>query len=89
MSSPDEHDGSDIDPETLADVDLEYRGRGRPRLSPEQRRREKLVVSLTSEEKRRIMVAAARDREGPLGPQEWARKKLLELAPEVDDVSDA
>jgi hypothetical protein len=69
--------------EGLADMDLDYRGRGRPRLPPEQRRREKLVVSITPEEKRRIMVAAAKDREGPLGPQDWARKRLLELAPPV------
>lgn len=70
--------------EGLADVDLDYRGRGRPRLPPEQRRREKLVVSITADEKRRIMVAAAKDGEGPLGPQDWARKRLLELAPPVD-----
>lgn len=83
---PNEHDGSDADPETLADIDLEYRGRGRPRLPPEQRRREKLVVSLTEGEKRRIMVAAASDRGSkPSGPQDWARRKLLELAPPLEE----
>lgn len=80
QSGPD-HDADTED--ALADMDLDYRGRGRPRLPPEQRRREKLVISITAEEKRRIMVAAAKDREGPLGPQDWARKRLLELAPPV------
>lgn len=73
----------------LADIPLEYRGRGRPRLPPAQRRREKLVISLTEGEKRRIMVAAASDRGGkPLGPQDWARKKLLEIAPPLDGEGD-
>lgn len=70
------------DPDSdLADVDLEYRSRGRPRLPVEQRRREKLVISLTVDERRRIMVAAARDPSGPHSPQEWARRSLLALAP--------
>ncbi len=69
----------------LADVDLEeYRGRGRPRLAPELRRREKLVISLNQDELRRIMVRAAKDRPAPLSPHDWARKTLLEHAPPID-----
>jgi hypothetical protein len=70
------------DEEELADVGLEYRGRGRPRLPPEQRRREKLVLSLTAAELRRVMVRAAKDGSGPMTPQDWARRELLALAPE-------
>jgi len=80
-------DASGPDDDELANVDLEYRGRGRPRLPPEQRRREKFVISLTADELRRVMVRAARDPGGPLSPQDWARRELLELAPEVSPCS--
>lgn len=65
----------------LADVDISYPTRGRPRLPIGQRRREKLVISLNQDELRRIMVRAAQDPSGPLSPQDWARQELLSLAP--------
>lgn len=68
--------------EALADVDLGYRGRGRPRLDPQLRRKEKLIISLTVPEMRRIMLAAAGAEPVPLSPNDWARQELLRLAPE-------
>lgn len=68
--------------EELADVDVGYRGRGRPRLSPELKRREKLIISLTGEELKQVMIHAANDPEGPLSANEWARKILLSLSKE-------
>lgn len=68
--------------EELADVDVGYRQRGRPRLDPLMRRKEKLILSLTAEELRRIMLAAANDKPTPLSPNDWARRELLRLASE-------
>ena len=63
-----------------AELDLGYRGRGRPRLDPTLRRREKLVISLTADELRQIMLKAADDQPVPLGPNDWARRELLRLS---------
>lgn len=57
--------------------ELEYRGRGRPRLPEGQRRREKLVIALNAEEMRLLMHAAADAEGGPLRVQDWARALLL------------
>ncbi len=77
-------DEDDVDDPELADVDMAYRGRGRPRLDPLLRRREKLVISLTADEMRKIMLAAAHNEPDPLTPNEWARRHLLRLADESD-----
>lgn len=83
MDPKDLKDFNDVidDEEHLADVDVGYRTRGRPRLPPEQRRREKLVLSLTAPELARIMMEAARTKPRPLSPQDWARQVLLAQAP--------
>ena len=60
--------------------ELEYRGRGRPRLPAGQRRREKLVVALNAEEMRLVMHAAADADGGPIRVQDWARALLLKAA---------
>ena len=54
-----------------------YRGRGRPKLPPEMKRREKLVISLTAVELKDMMHAAADSEGGPLRLQDWARKVLI------------
>lgn len=70
-----------LDDEDYSDVaDVGYRGRGRPRLPPEQKRREKLVVSMTADELKDVMHAATDAPGGPLRVQVWARKVLLEAA---------
>lgn len=66
--------------EELADVDIGYRGRGRPRLDPSQLRKEKLTISFTVEQLRCIMLAAARASPVPLSAGDWARDVLLDLA---------
>ena len=70
----------DDDEEDLAEIDVEYRGRGRPKLDPGLRRREKLVISLTADELRRVMLAAANHKPVPLTANEWARREILRLA---------
>lgn len=74
----------DLDPPgeatTLFPEELEYRGRGRPRLPEGQRRREKLIVALNAEEMRQVMHAAADAEGGPLRVQDWARVLLLRAA---------
>lgn len=75
-----EFPGEELDEGELADVDLGYRGRGRPRLDPSLRRKEKLIISLTVDELRRVMLAGANDRPTPLSPHDWARRELLRLA---------
>lgn len=57
--------------------DSAYRGRGRPKLPPEMKRREKLVISLTAVELKDMMHAAADAEDGPLRIQDWARKILV------------
>lgn len=59
-----------------------YRGRGRPKLPAELRRREKLNVSLTADELERVLVAAAKA--GHRRVQDWAREVLLGAAPPKD-----
>lgn len=81
LSGSDQNENAEFD-EDLADVDLGYRQRGRPRLDPSLRRREKLILSLTVEELRRIMLKAASDSPTPLSPNDWARRELLRLASE-------
>lgn len=66
--------------ESLAHVDLGYRKRGRPRVDPDHRRKEKLVLSLTADELRSVMLKAANERPTPLSPNDWARRELLRLA---------
>jgi len=78
---------SDHDDDELADVDVGYRTRGRPRLPPELRRREKLVISLTADELAKLMMTAAKQKPRPLSPNEWARQELLRLAA-ADDSGD-
>lgn len=67
-------------PEDEDIVDVGYRGRGRPKLPPEQRRREKLVLALTGPELKELMIEAASTEDGPLRIQDWARRELLRVA---------
>lgn len=68
----------DADQAAIDEFDVgEYRGRGRPKLPPEMKRNEKLVLSLTSKELRDIMHAAADVPGGPQRLQDWARSVLL------------
>lgn len=64
----------------LLPEELEYRGRGRPRLPEGQKRREKLVIALNSEEMREVMHAAADVPGGPQRIQDWARAILMKAA---------
>lgn len=64
----------------LAPEELEYRGRGRPRLPEEERRREKLIIALNAEEMRLVLHAAADAEGGPKRVQDWARTLLLRAA---------
>lgn len=59
-------------------TELGYRTRGRPKLPESQRRREKLIVALTSEEMRDVMHRAADAPGGPMRIQDWARLLLLD-----------
>lgn len=69
---------SSDDDEPVEDiVDIEYRGRGRPRLPPDQKRREKVVISVTAQEKKDMIHAGADADGGPLSVQDWARKILI------------
>lgn len=77
MSDPTESVES-TDP--LLPEELEYRGRGRPRLPEGQRRREKLIIALNAEEMRLVMHAAADAADGPVRIQDWARAILLRTA---------
>ncbi len=69
--------------DTDGDVDVDYRRRGRPKLPPELKRRAKLIVSFTGDEKTALIIAAAETKDHknrPLSVQEWARQVLLEAA---------
>lgn len=66
-------------------VDIGYRGRGRPKLPPEMKRREKLTISLTAAEYRRIMIKAANEKPKPLRIQDLARRILLDACPETEE----
>lgn len=69
--------------EALANYEAQenaYRGRGRPKLAPELKRREKMSIAFTSEELKTIMHAAADAAGGPMRPQDWARSILLKAA---------
>ncbi len=59
------------------DLELEHRGRGRPRLPPDQKRREKISISVTAAELGDCMHAAA---DVPVRLQDWARDILLAAA---------
>lgn len=59
-------------------TELGFRTRGRPKLPDSQRRREKLIVALTSEEMRDVMHRAADAPGGPMRIQDWARLLLLD-----------
>jgi hypothetical protein len=71
----------EADAEALADFEGEegitYRKRGRPKLPPDMKRREKLVVSFTGTELKAMMHAAADAPDGPLRLQDWARDVLI------------
>jgi hypothetical protein len=60
--------------------DMAYRGRGRPRLPPEMKRREKLVIALTKKELQDMIRAAVDADGGPLRLQDWARRVLFAAA---------
>lgn len=72
----------DVDAETLEEFEeddsgLTYRRRGRPKLPPDMKRREKLSIAFTGDELKDIMIAAASDPSGPKRPQDWARDILI------------
>lgn len=71
----------DADADALSDFEdgeeLGYRRRGRPKLPPDMKRREKLVISLTGAELKEMMHAAADADGGPLRIQDWARQVLI------------
>lgn len=58
-------------------TELGYRGRGRPKLPEDQRRRQKLIIALSDEEMRTIMHKAADSVGGPKRLQDWVRSILL------------
>jgi len=60
--------------------ELNYRRRGRPKLPPDMKRREKLVISITGNELKEMMHAAADAEGGPQRLQDWARSVLLGAA---------
>ena len=62
-----------MDDITDPDTGTEHRRRGRPRLPPDEKRREKLTLSLTAEELKGIRIAAAH---AGKSPQDWARGVL-------------
>lgn len=77
----------ELEDEAIEEDDLlgEYPRRGRPRKPPGQRRRAKLIISLTGDELTRLIMQAAqtKDHKGrPTRVQDWARDVLLAAAPE-------
>jgi hypothetical protein len=58
--------------------ELQYRGRGKPRLPKEQKRTEKVVVALTALELQRYVIASAKA--GFRRIQDWARAVLEKAA---------
>lgn len=68
-----EHEDDEIEPVTEAPK----RKRGRPPLGTEDRHSQKLIISLTKDEMRQLIVKAANATGGPFKPTEWARKVLL------------
>lgn len=77
---PDRPSEGEADADALAEFEqgeLSYRRRGRPRLPPGMKRREKLVVALTDTELKDMMVAAATAEGGPYKLQDWARDLLI------------
>lgn len=76
----------EADAEALADFEdeedtgLTYRRRGRPKLPPDMKRREKLVISLTAAELKPMIHAAADAEGGPHRVQDWARDVLIAAA---------
>ena len=61
--------------EDWPDDELKFRGRGRPRLPADMKRREKMVITLTEEEFQQCLTAAAAG--GFRKVQDWARDMLL------------
>lgn len=81
MSNEDSNDGTvSLGPVKLPEALLElgYRGRGRPKLPEEQRRRQKLIVALSDDEMRVVMHRAADCTDGPKRLQDWARRVMLD-----------
>lgn len=73
----------ECDTPVLEDHGTERRGRGRPPMSPEQRRHSKLVVFLTGDEMTDLIVAATETKDElgrPTRVNEWARQILLNAA---------
>ena len=56
------------------------RGRGRPRISPDKLRKQKVIVSLTDEEQAELMLAATACEGGPLKVKDWVRRVILAAA---------
>lgn len=78
MEDPDLDEGDAL--EKYEAEENAYRGRGRPKLAPELKRREKMSIAFTAEELKTIMHAAADAQGGPMRPQDWARSVLLKAA---------
>lgn len=81
---PDAPTEGEADAETLAEFEgedgLTYRRRGRPKLPPDMKRREKLVISVTGNELKDMMHAAADAEGGPLRVQDWGRDVLIKAS---------
>jgi hypothetical protein len=63
--------------EEFEDENPVYRKRGRPKLPPEMKRREKLVIALTGPELKDMIHTAADAEGGPFKVQDWARDVLI------------
>lgn len=77
---PDRPSEGAADEAALAELEqgeLSYRKRGRPRLPPGMKRREKLVLALTDQELKAMIVTAANCEGGPVKLQDWARDILI------------
>ncbi len=87
---PDEKDPKKLIEEAEEDLDISleedgatYRGRGRPKLPPDLRRREKIITAVTELELKEVMIAAANDPNGPMRPQDWVRKVVFERIAQI------
>lgn len=52
--------------------------RGRPKKDDEAKLTEKLPLSFTKDEMRRMMITAANHEDGPMDVRDWAKMMLLE-----------
>jgi len=60
--------------------------RGRPRIADEVRRSERVLLSFTKDEMRKLMVEAANAEGGPFEVRDWARSVILNLISPVAPV---